>query len=288
MEFKTPVPLTEDTDTCLNRMAKRRKTVEEFCAQQPQTGKDIISEIQMNSYSWNILVIESLYLLIDLVPKCTTSSMKVKIYEILMGSVNYNVGIPELEGIGVQHLNAYSREDIDYILKHYLKLVVVRNPLDRILSAYMDKIENPKESYFARTSWYIAKNVRYWPKLFGYHGTPGGEKGSNWWPSFNEFVTYITGGLLKDEHWSSMVEISMPCQVNYTFIAHVETFKQDMDCVWGRIHNVSTWFPWENANNASLQTLKYYKNMTKDLISKFVTYFAEDFEAFGYGIQVGD
>ena len=114
------------------------------------------------------------------------------------------------------------------MLETFFKFTFVREPFERILSAYKDKFVYP----------------RFPPKELKLHGTlilknvrPNAsrraiEKLDD--ITFREFIEYlVTKGSNKstpvmDWHWDNYVNICGMCAVNYDFIGHYETFDQDL------------------------------------------------------------
>ena len=117
------------------------------------------------------------------------------------------------------------------MLETYFKFTFVREPFERLLSAYKDKFVNRRQVNVDR-------------KIREYHGR---EILKNFRPNaskralkkldditFREFIQYlVTKGSNKstpvmDWHWDNYVNICGMCAINYDFIGHYETFDQDL------------------------------------------------------------
>ena len=104
-------------------------------------------------------------------------------------------------------------------LRTYLKFVFVRNPLERLLSAYRSKfeIDSPWANYYRkRLGRKIIKNFRR-------NATKESlEKGHD--VKFDEFLKYISNLSSKnharafDEHWKPISDLCFPCLIDYDVI----------------------------------------------------------------------
>ena len=110
----------------------------------------------------------------------------------------------------------------------YFKFTFVREPFERILSAYKDKFVHPRFPHLMLQlhGRAILRTVR-----------PNASKSALDKLNditFREFIEYlVTKGSDKstpvmDWHWDNYVNICGMCAVNYTFIGHYETFDQDL------------------------------------------------------------
>ena len=81
------------------------------------------------------------------------------------------------------HLNEYSKTDIIKVLDTYFKFMVVRHPMDRLVSSFHDKLNPGNKPYKESMGADILKEFRPWVK------TEEAETGEN--VTFNEFIQYI-------------------------------------------------------------------------------------------------
>ena len=88
------------------------------------------------------------------------------------------------------------------IAKTWLKMLVVREPFQRLLSAYRNKIEPNRTDYFGQTSKKIAKKY-------------GNSDRS---ATFSEFLMFYIDEEEPNEHWASFASLAQPCRYNYKYI----------------------------------------------------------------------
>ena len=109
-------------------------------------------------------------------------------------------------------LKNYKSEKIERRMKSYFKFVFVRNPFERIVSAYLNKFKNAKYSfnYRKRIGTYIVANYRS-------HATESAlREGDD--VTFQEFVRYLINPRTRrkvpfDVHWQPFHELCHPCYV---------------------------------------------------------------------------
>ena len=170
----------------------------------------------------------------------------------------------------------------------YFKFTFVREPFERILSAYKDKFVHLR---------------RVDHKILEFHGR---EILKNFRPNasksalgkldditFREFIEYlVTKGSNKstpvmDWHWDNYVNICGMCAVSYNFIGHYETFDQDL----ADFKEAAELSPEEaerfdaHANNKSdtaSALLSYYSQIPIEWIDILGQLFKANFEMFNY------
>ncbi|CAL1271253.1 unnamed protein product [Larinioides sclopetarius] len=163
-------------------------------------------------------------------------------------------------------------------VNRFFKIMFVRHPFDRLVSAFRDKAESPREevTYFYDKYWDpVMKKVR--PK-----GSPLDKI------TFPEFVWYLTHTLERDydEHWASFWSRCDPCLVDYNFIGKLETAKHDFPYAFRKVGIESPFNWWSDAHSTlhSL-TLKYFASVPEEEIRKLYSIYKLDFELFGYSIR---
>lgn len=109
------------------------------------------------------------------------------------------------------------------MLQTYKKIVFVREPMERILSAYLNKFAEDKENrkYHHRYGMAIIQKYR---KNFTEEVT------DEQYTSFTEFVKYLIDLQpyeKHDEHWNLQYNLCSPNIINYDFIGKYETLKSD-------------------------------------------------------------
>lgn len=173
----------------------------------------------------------------------------------------------------VEKLTSYLHQD------NYTSFIIVRDPFERLLSAYRDKLESHKQSYYKSLRCKIHGNFSY---------KKSGKSDCN--PSFPEFVDYLVDENLKgnhpNEHWAPYNKFCSPCQVQFDYILHFETLAQDeaflINAVDG-LSSVLTPFKLHSSNtNYEKVTQSYFRLLTREQLEKLYHIYEKDFKIFNY------
>ncbi|KAL9960347.1 hypothetical protein ACROYT_G033794 [Oculina patagonica] len=166
----------------------------------------------------------------------------------------------------------YTEEERSKRLQTYFKFVFVREPLQRLLSAYKNKfIQKPRASNDIRRV--IVQAFR--PQDF----EPEGEN----FVSFSEFIQYFSNNISRNRHWRQYEKLSHPCVINYDFIGHFETMEEDGPLVLkmaGIADRVT--FPPIHKSTGTDEVLEYYSQVPPEYITRIGELYRSDFEMFGY------
>lgn len=112
------------------------------------------------------------------------------------------------------------------LLPSALSFLFVRDPFERILSAYRNKLEGNRNSFYRALGTKIVHRYR--------------RRGMNvvfprCGPTFEEFVRFLiqehAAGNRFDEHWAPVYSFCTPCSVNFTIIGKTETFQRDSEFI---------------------------------------------------------
>ncbi|XP_071809423.1 carbohydrate sulfotransferase 14-like [Asterias amurensis] len=172
----------------------------------------------------------------------------------------------------------------DARLRNYRKVLFVREPMSRLLSAYLNKfhsrsrIQRIWESHYGRA---IVKR---------YRGAKNQKPVGGWLDiTFIEFIKYITdlgsgiriNGL--NDHWLPQYKLSRPCHVKYDFIGHFENLAVEGPFVlrWLGVDNI-VHFPEYHSSNAMGHFGEYNESIPPVLMRKLMNYYSEDYKLFGY------
>ena len=241
--------------------------VKEYCSHnQYETGR----------FRWKQLLYEDKHKVIFCsVPKAGCTTMKT-MFALLQGLFTLNQLQDENMIKHANHLSGVYSLFSSYQLhrlKNYFKYTVVRNPLERIVSAYREKIARKISS----------QNYQILQKKILQHS---GNKNSQF-PSFSEFIDYLLHSKLSDAHFMPTTELCDPCQIKYDFYVNFKTMNQDVDSLlsllnipqeyyFNNITYASVLMPKSTHYNSSViidhfyqlshdQRMKFFKEWSKEL-----------------------
>lgn len=96
-------------------------------------------------------------------------------------------------------------------LKRFFKLIFVRELLDRLISAYKDRLLKHAPRYL---------NI----KIVDASRPRDTEEQENNGVTFPEFIHYYTDNeSRRDPHWQQYEKLCHPCSIDYDFIGHFDT-----------------------------------------------------------------
>ncbi|CAK8687087.1 unnamed protein product [Clavelina lepadiformis] len=165
------------------------------------------------------------------------------------------------------------------------KVIMVRNPFDRIVSAYVDKLipGAPGFSYvYALLSRKI--NEKYKQLRHDIHNRSRTDDGT---ATFEDFVNYLVDiKEARDPHWQFYHKLCMPCQSHYDYIIKFETLRDDIEFLENRV-NISEEhrkivFPFKEYKSKPSSVNKYFEQIPKDLALKLYEVYKTDFVLFNY------
>jgi hypothetical protein len=153
--------------------------------------------------------------------------------------------------------------EYDEIIKNYYKFSIVRNPYNRLLSAYFNKIMTCRPQKIWVTTFL---QYRFYDFV-----------------SLDNFIDYLEfgGGIKNDIHWAPQTEIiSIPID-KIDFIGRVENLQQDMQFITEKIFGVKLALrnsPLYKTNSIS----KYNELLTNNLKKRIYKIYEKDFQLLGY------
>ncbi|KAH3819739.1 hypothetical protein DPMN_121482, partial [Dreissena polymorpha] len=280
-----------DIESSFNtEMRQRVKTLQSACKQLRANGSDFFS-IEKSKLG-HIVVDDKYQVMYCYVPKVACTNLK-RVFLLLTGMMNVTDPLQlksaDVHGVHdkyLKYLNTVPSSGIAYRLKHYKKVIFVREPLERLLSAYRNKfLQNGNEYFKDRFGRKIIKQYRNNASAMSL------EKGHD--VRFEEFVEYFvdpkTQGQQYNEHWAPFFDLCHPCHMKYNFIGKYETLDDDVNGLL-RILNVHNQirFPDRGDNYKTLKTedmlWKFYKSLDPVAVAKMVDIYSNDYSLFGYDL----
>ena len=155
--------------------------------------------------------------------------------------------------------------DVTKRLMTYKKMVVVREPFRRLLSAFRNKFENNTRG----DSW----NKLAW-KLHPKYSNMSSDHVNMTKPApmtFEEFVKYLVDptNRFNDRHWEFYSSLCSPCLLNYDFIIHMDTIDEDMEFVMSQMGIKGIEFPPSYISYTELEmTKRYFKKIGRKLMNE--------------------
>ncbi|XP_068432564.1 carbohydrate sulfotransferase 8-like [Clinocottus analis] len=203
-----------------NVQIARRQLMKEICAKY----KSSISKTITAHHVKNLFVEDKYKLLYCQVPKAGCSNWK-RTLIVLAGLAANAQSIQHdtvHEGHYLRELNTFDRKGIMHRLETYTKVLFVREPLERMVSAYRDKFENPNNYYHSLFGKPIISKYRTNP-------SPEALKTGNG-VTFKEFVQYLLDvhrPVGMDIHWEQANQLCNPCLIDYDFIGKFENMEEE-------------------------------------------------------------
>ncbi|XP_010771332.1 carbohydrate sulfotransferase 14 [Notothenia coriiceps] len=272
-------PGAEDVDSQILQEIRNR-TIRSMCSQKNMPHSIMsLTPLQRKTLLQHILVNDQYHFLYCYVPKVACSNWK-RVLKVLNGVLeSVDVSIKMDHRSDLQFLSSFKPEQIQYRLKHYFKFMFVREPMERLLSAYRNKFGEIK-SYQKKYGVEIVKRYR---KTRAKDATVKGDD-----VTFAEFVRYLldTDAERMNEHWMPVYNLCQPCAVSYDFIGSYEHLERDSEFVLQRIGapphvrfpERQTWY-----KPVTTETLHYYlctlpHKLLRELLPKYIL----DFSLFAY------
>ncbi|XP_037554263.1 carbohydrate sulfotransferase 14 [Nematolebias whitei] len=258
----------------------RNRTIRAMCSQRNMPHSIwSLSPLQRKTLFQHVLVNDKYRFLYCYVPKVACSNWK-RVLKVLGGALeSVDVSIKMDHHSDLLFLSSLKPEEIRYRLMYYFKFMFVREPMERLLSAYRNKFGEIK-SYQKKYGVEIIKRYRKGrakdPSVTGDDVT------------FGEFVRYLLDEDVErmNEHWMPMYNLCQPCAISYDFIGSYEHLERDAEHVLQSIKappfvhfpDRQTWY-----KPVTRQTLHYYlctlpQKLLRELLPKYIL----DFSLFAY------
>lgn len=249
---------------------------------------------------FQLFVNDDLGILYCSVPKVACTQWK-RILIALSGKIN----VTRLEDIShddvhgglssklTRRLSSYTPDEICYRLQAYFKFMFIREPMERLLSAFRDKFLDKTHQIDAKFTILRHQITRRFRLTNETHFHQPRDQ-----LLFDEFISYVihsaaqngknheTGKQL-NRHWRPMNELCHPCAIDYNFIGKYETLEKDskflLKALWSHINHAMT-FPKYDSTRArtSEMLVSSFANVT--LIKKRLLYliYKKDYDLFRY------
>ena len=269
--------------------ANRQRRLQSVCKQFGR-GRHVLNRDSIVDSDLSRIYVDDKYrFLYCEVPKVACTNWK-RILLILTGKMNTtdperlpsNLVHTDYQTNYLRTLNAYEPEEIALRIRRYYKFMFVREPLERILSAYRNKFVNRLNQRYPLR--YGGKIISRYRKKPTNHSLLYGDD-----VRFSEFVQYLLhlkANSVFDVHWRPFYQICHPCWLRYNFIGKYETLDDDVNFILEELgvrHLLN--FP-EKPRSKTSKTVDILKSMFANISSEAIhdlwRLYSVDYSLFGY------
>ena len=165
-----------------------------------------------------------------------------------------------------------------YMISTYTKIMIVRHPLERLLSAYNNKFCSNTTDGNAFQKNYARQMIAFARQIPLYE-VPEDGKGM----TFNEFLYFLSHQktIHMQEHWRPMHQICFPCLIQYDYIGKFETIEKDSNEILSRLGS-SIKFPSQKRSKTPSK-LKILQDSLPDSVSELLyKNYLPDYKLFDY------
>lgn len=245
---------------------ERQAAIRDFCKRNNRTNETVnIKNLD------NIIVNEKFKILFCYIPKIACTQWKT-----VMASLDDTETKRSIhDARNFKFLDDYPEDEVQRMLKTYFKFVFVREPFERLLSAYLDKFHSGDPAFHNNFGRKIIR--RYRPR-----GNPE-EKNV----TFDEFLNYVIniGNGYWNEHWQTYDKLCHPCGIQYDFIGRFENLEEESNFVLSGIkRNSNVSFPHVKPSSTPSKLSFYYSQIPKERLDRVLQIFSGDSEMFGYDL----
>nr|XP_032832063.1 carbohydrate sulfotransferase 9-like [Petromyzon marinus] len=262
------------------RLATLRKVCRQHEASHKTRLPPLYTDLHANTLN-RMYVDDRFSLLYCEVPKVGCTNWKRIILALSRGD-NQSMTIPASQVHEIQNytkLHKFDAAGRRSRLGGYTTALFVREPMERLVSAYRDK--------FLLTSGYYQKVYgRY--IIAHYRTNPSREsllQGHD--VTFSEFVSFILDprwALYQDVHWLPVHKLCQPCLLPFNFIGKLETMQRDAAALLAKI-GAPSWMSYsdpKNKRSSASMTRSYLAQLSPEAKWKLYRFYYEDYRLFNY------
>ena len=269
----SPVHISNDTSIA-HRQTQVLKRIDEVC----KRSRDVkYSQWQEKSLLRHLIVDDKHKLLFCYIPKVGCANWK-RVFNTLYGQVSSPEEIKGVNHSSMRLLSEYSQKEIMYRLANYFKFMFVRNPMDRLLSAYRNKFTEGFENFYKRYGVQIVKTFR--------PNAPLNPKGDD--VTFQEFMAYVaaTQNQKLNEHWMPYYELCHPCTLKYDYVGYYEYLEEDANFLFKSLKlDTLVHYPTRQSYYSPINDtlkLQFIESVSAATLQRVVRKYQLDFDLYGY------
>ncbi|XP_022805347.1 carbohydrate sulfotransferase 11-like [Stylophora pistillata] len=251
------------------RLIARRKMVEDYCKKHKTSHPLLGTNLRY------FLVFRKRKIIYCYIPKVASTQWKKEL--LVLKEEDEQVYRHANVTVANNNLNYYPAQEAEKMLKNYFTFLFVRDPLERILSAYKDKLLKDNKIFRRAIGRKIIAQFR---SNATRHAL---ETGSD--VTFPEFMNFLlkTRAYTYDEHWKPFDNLCHPCTINYDFIGKYEDLAEEAPYLVkkaGIDDRVS--FPPFRASNTTADLLHYYSQIPTTKILQLAKIYESDYKMFNF------
>ena len=246
------------------RLQERKALVQDYCKKHNRNADTVLGK-DLHYFD----VFRSRKVIYCFIPKVSSSNWKKELSALVQEDKQI------YKGSFKNNLSKFPRQEVEPMLKNYFTFLFVRDPMERVLSAYKSKFIKDNKYFHQKYGRGIIKQFR-----------PNASKqvletGSG--VTFPEFTRHVVETQSRNEHWQSFDKLCHPCAVNYDFIGRFENLYEEADYLIkkaGIDDRVSS--DAFHSSNTPAEMLHYYSQIPKERILQMAKIYDSDYKLFGY------
>ena len=175
-------------------------------------------------------------------------------------------------------------DEARYRLENYYKVVTVRNPMERLLSAYRNKLE-PHLQYESSDTFPDSVKLRVLRAFQSDELTEwlAGNRSTDIHPSFESFLKYMTQYPLKsyNDHFQPVVDVCHPCTIGFDFYVNVKVLDYDIYAIMEYLGIPIEYYPGQKDHPVSERRSllsQYFKDIPSDLKQNLFKAFSRELD----------
>ena len=266
---------------------KRKLKVREFCRQQGSASW-LYTPVQRGSKTSQIphyLIVNEKYKLVFCpIPKsgCTTFIATMLMLD-GVDPIHFQGRVWQyIYERGIRYIRHYNRKRQKEILRDYYKVMIVRDPLERLLSAYTDKFI-PRGQPVHPHTWMdrLSKDAT---------GRAANKTTLYTFQQFLKLILKLKPGKFNG-HWNRYHDHCNPCSIDYDFIGNTKQLSKEIPYILDKIHFWADELPKKTFHENKVKRpaknrTRYYADIPRDVIKAIWNVYKGDYEMFGYNYTI--
>lgn len=171
-------------------------------------------------------------------------------------------------------------------IKNYWKFMIVRNPLERLLSAFINKLSSPlKKSSKTLSTFELHKRSimeKYHPEKL--KQWVEGDEVETVRLDFETYLQWIidTPNQKLNEHFAPIVELAQPCRIRYHFYGNFKLYASDMTAIIAKLGVPQEWYINKSNHKEGRETsdkmVTFYSTVRREVKEQLIQAFSDDLE----------